>query len=148
MKRTHGEMRANSLESEANNANDSSKTSNSGVKSHQPKISRKIRACEYSTTSLYLFALCCCSPRLLYAKGAYGVTEFPCSYHALPANPLSLNPMSFLTSAQLSDLLVITTHSDGSFRSRMPEPQDKVRHRARRLRLRSVSSAESPLRGE
>lgn len=46
MKRTHGEMRANSQESEANNANESSKSSSSGIKSHQPKISRKIRACK------------------------------------------------------------------------------------------------------
>ncbi|KAE9993544.1 hypothetical protein EG327_004555 [Venturia inaequalis] len=46
MKRTHAEMRANSQESEATNANDTNKSSSSGVKTHQPKISRKIRACQ------------------------------------------------------------------------------------------------------
>ncbi|QDS70511.1 hypothetical protein FKW77_010232 [Venturia effusa] len=46
MKRTHGEMRANSQESEATNPNEGSKSSSNNIKAHQPKISRKIRACQ------------------------------------------------------------------------------------------------------
>jgi len=57
MKRTHGEMRAHSQEDEeTNNASGTPKSSSSGTKSHQPKISRKIRACKSLTS--FVIPLC------------------------------------------------------------------------------------------
>ena len=147
MKRTHGEMRATSQEEdEVNNVSGTPKSSSGASKSHQPKISRKIRACK-SLFSLVHSTLRTSSS--LYTCQHYiAVVESSSLYHASPLSPIDppLSPAHLR--AQLSAFASIRPSLTVRPRSRMPEPQNKVRYRARRLYLRKMSQVKSPLRGE
>jgi hypothetical protein len=147
MKRTHGEMRAHSPEDdEANNGSGTPKSSSGGTKSHQPKISRKIRACK-SLVSL-CYSTLRISTSLYTCRYHIAIVESPALNHASQSILSNLPCQPPLFHAQLSVFVSIRPSLTVPSRPRMPKPQNKVRYRARRFRLRSMPKVKSPLRGE